>query len=473
MDLPDATQQEEAEGQAESQEGEALQRVAAPSHAPQNRTGLPDGLKAGVESLSGLSLDDVRVHYHSTKPAQVDALAYTQGSEIHVGPGQERHLPHEAWHVVQQKQGRVQPTLQMKGVAINDDQGLEREADVMGGKVANSRLIISMQAEEAPTHGAHQEINSTNLPIQRTIENEYYKEDVDADNIARAKAFFNSYNDKVQEAYNYAITRPSLGVYVNLNNHTRSWVQKWQEYLAGNKPKLMAATFGYVIETLVSTPGSIYSPNPPPGCGVTCQETRGGTRPDLILKLRDGSQEIAWLDLTASGSTDHIYSKEGWGSKISIFAEVTYPSLTLATMAFMTVMARNEGNTENIDQEELKRILDEEREKHELRQVYWKELGKQYNFSSCKAEVRKELGLNNELLGIFPDLKREFIRKKLQKDFGPDMLDGKMVPSILAAMEVASGPWGYETGYNESRSAGERWLIDNAVEEPTAMDIGE
>lgn len=41
-------------------------------------------------------------------------------------------MAHEAWHVVQQMQGRVKPTMQMKGVKINDDEGLEREADVMG-----------------------------------------------------------------------------------------------------------------------------------------------------------------------------------------------------------------------------------------------------------------------------------------------------------------------------------------------------
>ena len=67
-----------------------------------NSSGLPDRLKAGVETLSGLGMDDVRVHYNSPRPAQLQALAYTQGSDIHVGPGQERHLPHEAWHVVQQ-----------------------------------------------------------------------------------------------------------------------------------------------------------------------------------------------------------------------------------------------------------------------------------------------------------------------------------------------------------------------------------
>lgn len=100
----------------------------------ENSTGLPDNLKAGIENLSGISMDDVEVHYNSPKPAQVQAAAYTQGTEIHVGPGQEQHLPHEVWHVVQQKQGRVKPTLQAKGVAINDDSTLESEADTIGGK---------------------------------------------------------------------------------------------------------------------------------------------------------------------------------------------------------------------------------------------------------------------------------------------------------------------------------------------------
>jgi len=106
-----------------------------------NRTGLPDRLKSGVETLSGLAMDDVRVHYNSPRPAQLQALAYTHGTDIHVGPGQERHLPHEAWHVAQQKQGRVQATLQMKGVAINDDLRLECEADDMGAAAARGGVV--------------------------------------------------------------------------------------------------------------------------------------------------------------------------------------------------------------------------------------------------------------------------------------------------------------------------------------------
>jgi len=123
------------EDEADKGASDAIQRqtMRAESEAQQeNQTGLPDHLKAGIETLSGIALDDVSVHYGSSKPAAVQALAYTQGTEIHVAPGQEQHLAHEAWHVVQQKQGRVQPTLQMKGVEINDDRGLEHEADVMG-----------------------------------------------------------------------------------------------------------------------------------------------------------------------------------------------------------------------------------------------------------------------------------------------------------------------------------------------------
>ena len=108
-----------------------------PIQRKENKTGLPDNLKTGVENLSGHSMDDVKVHYNSPKPAQLKAHAYAQGTDIHVASGQEKHLPHEAWHVVQQKQGRVKPTMQMKGkVNVNDDSGLEKEADVMGAKAS-------------------------------------------------------------------------------------------------------------------------------------------------------------------------------------------------------------------------------------------------------------------------------------------------------------------------------------------------
>lgn len=99
-----------------------------------NKTGLPDNLKSGMENISGMSLDHVRVHYNSAKPATVQAHAYAQGSDIHLASGQEKHLPHELGHVVQQAQGRVVATTSVAGMAVNDCPALEHEADVLGGK---------------------------------------------------------------------------------------------------------------------------------------------------------------------------------------------------------------------------------------------------------------------------------------------------------------------------------------------------
>lgn len=132
-----------------SLQSECLQRKAdTVSSASQralrpNLTGLPDDLKSGIENLSGFSMDDVRVHYNSSKPATVQALAYTQGTDIHVAPSQEKHLPHEAWHVVQQKAGRVAPTTNINGLPVNNNAALEHEADVMGEKAARQRKEAS------------------------------------------------------------------------------------------------------------------------------------------------------------------------------------------------------------------------------------------------------------------------------------------------------------------------------------------
>jgi hypothetical protein len=62
-------------------------RSAAASPRPPTRSGLPGALKAGVETLSGIAMDDVRVHRNSAEPAKLGALAYAKGSDIHLGPG--------------------------------------------------------------------------------------------------------------------------------------------------------------------------------------------------------------------------------------------------------------------------------------------------------------------------------------------------------------------------------------------------
>jgi hypothetical protein len=153
-----------------------MQKQEIPEEEPlqtnrENNTGMPDNLKAGVESLSGIDMSDVRVHYNSSKPDEIGALAYTQGTDIHVAPGQEKHLPHEAWHVVQQAQGRVRPTMQLKDVAVNDEEGLEKEADEM----ANAALRVKMVQKNGNSRGKDLlRISSLKLNFSTPVQGFFY-----------------------------------------------------------------------------------------------------------------------------------------------------------------------------------------------------------------------------------------------------------------------------------------------------------
>jgi hypothetical protein len=128
--------------------------------------GLPESLKTGIENLSGIAMDDVKVHYNSEKPLQMQALSYTQGSEIYVGSGREHCLPHEAWHVVQQKQGRVEATKHIEGIGVNDSAVLETEADLMGQKALTGDTALS---KETAIVGNVRSVTDEQSVIQRTV----------------------------------------------------------------------------------------------------------------------------------------------------------------------------------------------------------------------------------------------------------------------------------------------------------------
>jgi len=131
-----------------------LDLVESENPVQRKDNGLPEPLKSNMETLSGYSLDDVDVNYNSEKPAQLNAKAYAKGSQIEIGPGEEEHLPHEARHGVQQKQDRVQPNANVAGEAINNDESLESEADVMGGKADSMNSVNSpIQGKFASSSG--------------------------------------------------------------------------------------------------------------------------------------------------------------------------------------------------------------------------------------------------------------------------------------------------------------------------------
>lgn len=97
------------------------------------------------------------------------AKAYAQGSDLHFAPGeyapesqQGRELiGHELAHVVQQAEGRTSSTIQGKGGQLQDDPGLEQEADEKGARAARGELAGSRIGSVEPLGG--------NRSIQRRI----------------------------------------------------------------------------------------------------------------------------------------------------------------------------------------------------------------------------------------------------------------------------------------------------------------
>ena len=128
----------------------AVSQLMSASLQPRtNQTGIPDHTLSQMESSLNADFSNVRLHTNSPKASDINALAYTQGEDIHFAPGQysstssqsQQILGHELAHVVQQRQGRVRPTMQLRGMQVNDDSSLEREADILGQRAAQNDTV--------------------------------------------------------------------------------------------------------------------------------------------------------------------------------------------------------------------------------------------------------------------------------------------------------------------------------------------
>jgi hypothetical protein len=127
---------------------------ASISRPIQRKGKMPENVQTQMESALGSDFSDVNIHVGSKAP-EVGALAYAQGNDIHFAPGQynpdsaagQQLLGHELTHVVQQRQGRVKPTMDIGGMPVNDDPSLEKEADRMGAKAAQTKLDPGRYAE--------------------------------------------------------------------------------------------------------------------------------------------------------------------------------------------------------------------------------------------------------------------------------------------------------------------------------------
>ena len=140
---------------------------------------MPEPVQQKMEGAFGADFSGVRIH-EGPQAKAINAIAYTQGSNIHFQPGKyqpdiqsgQELLGHELTHVIQQKAGRVDAP-QGKGIPINADSGLEAEADTLGAKAARGeqvlvagvtteiqRKYITRKADAEPMQSKHE-------PVQR------------------------------------------------------------------------------------------------------------------------------------------------------------------------------------------------------------------------------------------------------------------------------------------------------------------
>ncbi|WP_437805279.1 eCIS core domain-containing protein [Sorangium sp. So ce1078] len=164
-----------------------------------NLTGIPSPVKAKMEAAFGTDFSGVRVHPSSSRAAALGALAYTQGSEIHVAPGQwapettrgQELLGHELAHVVQQRAGRVRATAQYKGVELNDAPALEAEADAMGARAAHTSAGLPRAMARAP------ETSSEPLRGSSAVVQRMKRDQIDPGDVATVRPSMANYKSHV------------------------------------------------------------------------------------------------------------------------------------------------------------------------------------------------------------------------------------------------------------------------------------
>lgn len=140
---------------------------AARAEQLQSRSGgLPADVLATMEASFGVDFSGVQVHEGGPATA-MGAQAFTQGEDLWFAPGafdpssQEGQalIGHELAHVVQQRDGRVASTGQAKG-GVNDDGGLEREADTLGLAAARGQSVNAGRGSGKATGGGPLQANT-------------------------------------------------------------------------------------------------------------------------------------------------------------------------------------------------------------------------------------------------------------------------------------------------------------------------
>lgn len=292
--------------------------------------------------------------------------------------------------------------------------------------------------------------------IQRDIPNKQYK----GTHAGIVSNYANGLDTAVQKAWAAVQKAPLLGSLASYDGHTQLWAEKMEEFdNSGKDPGGLHTSFGYVIESLATGP---LKPDAPPGYSVVLQGSRGGTRPDLIL--RHNQQDVAWLDITASNSANHIFDKEGGWRQVASYAEITYPSVDASDLLKMKNKVASTQDDELALDLNPGKILAEKRAAQlelERKRNEWQRIGQAWLNQVKKISLTKWPNADAKRA----KLTKEILQEKLGLD---EALDGRTTASILSAMRLNPRTFGFNTGFSVSTATGLSMLQDNDPSEANA-----
>jgi hypothetical protein len=163
--LPDLSKQNITPVQANKQMQPSLQKSLM------REGNIPDYIRTKMEKSFGTDFSDVKVHQNSEEAKSLNAVAFTQGNEIHFASGYnpyssqgQEYLGHELLHVLQQKSGIVEATHQEQGFNVNFNDTFEKQADLAGKTAAAGQHVNS---ENIPSGNSQRSfIQKKSAPIQ-------------------------------------------------------------------------------------------------------------------------------------------------------------------------------------------------------------------------------------------------------------------------------------------------------------------
>ncbi len=232
--------------------------------------------------------------------------------------------------------------------------------------------------------------------VQRTvaIAHNNAKNNTEMDN--KAVADFNQLlDDMVTKARAYILSGPLLGGESSLgglDGYTRCWTRHITKYAGSRSDKnreMLSANFGYAVESVACAFLQGRTGNKWRGHEIRLQDSKLGTRPDIVL--HKGGRDVAWLDITASGSKGHIDSKQNWYSNASCdyAVEVTYRSVGKTDFDAMADRLDQAPTTDKEEIEAMMKDLQERKDKRAREIAHWTHGKKHLRQAMKKAWKRK------------------------------------------------------------------------------------